>query len=181
MPPALDAYPRSGRDAPQKGAEQAGSLIYGQITRRSRQPRIKPGGRPEVPWYLLRPGTGPVGRPLLRHPPEEALSLKNTTSCAVKLHPDSHRGTSETPMASAKPHHPGYQSRTEDDLLAGLLISMWSLMTGRFLRQDVPPDQLSADELICFWDDSLAPASGRHAARPAALFEDLGLMFKSPR
>jgi hypothetical protein len=49
--------------------------------------------------------------------------------------------------------------QTEDDLLALLLIHTWTLTTGRVLRSDVPPAQLSEDELIAFWaDDYIAPA-----------------------
>ncbi len=46
----------------------------------------------------------------------------------------------------------------DDDLLALLLIKTWTLATGRVLRSDVPPWQLSEDELIAFWaDDHIAP------------------------
>jgi hypothetical protein len=41
----------------------------------------------------------------------------------------------------------------EDDLLAFLLIHTWTLTTGRILRSDVPPEQLSEYELIEFWSD----------------------------
>ena len=54
----------------------------------------------------------------------------------------------------------------DDDLLAGLLISMWALVSGRFLRRGVRPDQLSEEELITFWADDQTPALGRHAAPP---------------
>jgi len=40
---------------------------------------------------------------------------------------------------------------------------MWSLASGRRLRPGVRPDELSAEELIDFWADDLAPAAGRHA------------------
>jgi hypothetical protein len=39
----------------------------------------------------------------------------------------------------------------DDDLLANMLISMWALASGRFLRRGVRPDQLSKEELIEFW------------------------------
>lgn len=58
------------------------------------------------------------------------------------------------------PEEPG------DEFLAAVLIRMWALASGRILRRDVPPDQLSAEELIEFWADDLTPPSGRHA-RPA--------------
>jgi hypothetical protein len=56
-------------------------------------------------------------------------------------------------------------SGDDDDLLAKVLISMWALASGRFLRRGVRPDQLSEEELIEFWADDMTPASGRHAAQ----------------
>ncbi len=44
-------------------------------------------------------------------------------------------------------------AKAEDDLLAFLLIHTWTLITGRILRSDLPPDRLSEDELIEFWSD----------------------------
>jgi hypothetical protein len=40
-----------------------------------------------------------------------------------------------------------------DDLLATPLIRSWMVATGRTLRADVPPGELSAEELIDFWAD----------------------------
>ena len=45
----------------------------------------------------------------------------------------------------------------EDELLARLLITSWSLTTGRALRS-VPPQSLTEDELISFWADDHIPA-----------------------
>jgi hypothetical protein len=45
----------------------------------------------------------------------------------------------------------------EDELLARVLITSWSLATGRTLR-GVPPQSLTEDELICFWADDHIPA-----------------------
>jgi hypothetical protein len=42
---------------------------------------------------------------------------------------------------------------TYDDLLASLLIRSWIIATGRTLRTDVPPQELSVEELIEFWAD----------------------------
>ena len=48
---------------------------------------------------------------------------------------------------------------SNDELLGFLLISLWSLATGRQLRCDVPPAELTEQELIDFWaDDHLWPA-----------------------
>jgi hypothetical protein len=51
----------------------------------------------------------------------------------------------------------------DEEQLAGILIRMWSLASGRRLDPDVRPCELSADELISFWADDFAPLSGRHA------------------
>jgi hypothetical protein len=45
----------------------------------------------------------------------------------------------------------------EDALLARVLITSWSLTTGRTLR-GVPPQLLTEDELISFWADDHIPA-----------------------
>ena len=42
---------------------------------------------------------------------------------------------------------------TYDDLLASLLIRSCAIATGRTLRSDVPPQELSVEELIEFWAD----------------------------
>ncbi len=45
----------------------------------------------------------------------------------------------------------------EDELLARVLITSWSLATGRTLRAGVAPQSLTEDELISFWaDDQIA-------------------------
>jgi hypothetical protein len=45
----------------------------------------------------------------------------------------------------------------EDELLARVLITNWSLATGRILRTGVAPQSLTEDELISFWaDDQIA-------------------------
>ena len=43
----------------------------------------------------------------------------------------------------------------DDELLARVLITSWTLGTGRTLRPGVPLHSLSADELISFWADDL--------------------------
>jgi hypothetical protein len=48
----------------------------------------------------------------------------------------------------------------EDELLAQVLITSWSLATGRTLRPGVAPELLTEDELISFWaDDELTVPS----------------------
>ena len=48
--------------------------------------------------------------------------------------------------------------QSNDDVVAFLLISTWSLATGRWLRSDVSPGELTESELIEFWaDDHLWP------------------------
>jgi hypothetical protein len=63
--------------------------------------------------------------------------------------------------------------KSEDELLACLLISTWSVLTGRTLRAAAPAD-LTAEELIEFWADDFpenspkdSPADARFE-RPAA-------------
>jgi len=43
----------------------------------------------------------------------------------------------------------------DDELLARVLITNWTLATGRTLRTGVPLHALSAEELIGFWADDL--------------------------
>ncbi len=65
----------------------------------------------------------------------------------------------------------GACSQAEENLLAFLLIHTWTLTTGRILRSDVPPAQLSEDELIAFWaDDHIS-----HAAREPLLWPAAGM------
>jgi hypothetical protein len=48
----------------------------------------------------------------------------------------------------------------EDELLARVLMTSWSLATGRTLRAGVPPQSLTEEELISFWaDDQIGIAS----------------------
>jgi hypothetical protein len=45
----------------------------------------------------------------------------------------------------------------EDELLARVLVTSWTLVTGRTLRAGVPPHSHSEEELISFWaDDHIA-------------------------
>lgn len=64
--------------------------------------------------------------------------------------------------------YPRHGMHTDDDLLAAILIRMWSLASGRILRSDIRPDQLTEDELIRFWADDMDLARGRHAVRRGA-------------
>ena len=42
---------------------------------------------------------------------------------------------------------------SDDELIARLLIHTWTLATGKTLRGDVPPPELTEEELIDFWSD----------------------------
>jgi hypothetical protein len=42
---------------------------------------------------------------------------------------------------------------SDDELIARLLIHTWTLTTGKTLRGDVPPHELTEEELIEFWSD----------------------------
>jgi hypothetical protein len=68
------------------------------------------------------------------------------------------------PMAEETAPHGGSAALDPaDEQLARILVLMWSLASGRRLPSGVRPDELSAEELIDFWADDLAPATGRHA------------------
>jgi hypothetical protein len=43
----------------------------------------------------------------------------------------------------------------DDEILARVLVTSWTLVTGRTLRAGVSPRSHSADELISFWADDL--------------------------
>jgi hypothetical protein len=48
-----------------------------------------------------------------------------------------------------------------DDLLAAILVTNWTLTTGRTLPAGISPRSLSEEDLIRFWaDDRMASASG---------------------
>jgi hypothetical protein len=48
---------------------------------------------------------------------------------------------------------PAVRYAAEDELLARVLITSWSLTTGRTLRTGVSPQLLTEEELISFWAD----------------------------
>jgi hypothetical protein len=72
-------------------------------------------------------------------------------------------GTARPPSHPASGIPAGGPGDPGDEVLAAVLIRMWALASGRTLRSDVPPDQLSAEELIAFWADDMTPSAGRHA------------------
>lgn len=43
-----------------------------------------------------------------------------------------------------------------------MLLSMWALASGRFLRHGVRPGHLSPEELVEFWADDFTASVGRH-------------------
>ena len=45
---------------------------------------------------------------------------------------------------------------SDDELIARLLIHTWTLTTGKTLRGDVPPHELTEEELIDFWSDDVS-------------------------
>ncbi len=78
----------------------------------------------------------------------------------------SHRetdGTSSRPPSSAPGSGTSHHDPEGDEVLAAVLVRMWTLASGRTLPRDVPPDQLSVEELIAFWADDLTRPAGRHA------------------
>jgi hypothetical protein len=90
--------------------------------------------------------------------------------------------TGGTPRPPSDPASSGISAdgpgNPDDEVLATVLIRMWALASGRTLRSDVPPDQLSSEELIAFWADDMTQPAGRHArpggADPAGGTGDAG-------
>ena len=58
-----------------------------------------------------------------------------------------------------------YIPLSDDELVALLLIRTWTLITGKTLRRDVPPHELTEDELIDFWSDDHFDPSARTTGR----------------
>lgn len=86
-------------------------------------------------------------------------------SWSATAFPADSTGSSPAPLPRQDPglaQRPAQQA-ADDETLAAMYVRMWTLATGRTLQPGVKPDQLTADELIEFWDD-VAPVSGRHAA-----------------
>jgi hypothetical protein len=50
--------------------------------------------------------------------------------------------------------------RSDEELLAFLLISTWMVRTGRRLRAVPDPAELTREELIEFWADDVLPGQG---------------------
>jgi hypothetical protein len=63
---------------------------------------------------------------------------------------------------SERDHAMPFTPLSEDELLALLLIHTWTLTTGKTLRCDVPPQELTEEELIEFWSDDHLDPTARH-------------------
>jgi hypothetical protein len=63
---------------------------------------------------------------------------------------------------------PAIRHADEDELLARVLITSWTLTTGRTLRAGVAPQSLTEDELISFWADDQIETPGRPGAGGSA-------------
>lgn len=61
--------------------------------------------------------------------------------------------------AAGKPADAG-----DESLLAALYMRMWALASGRPLPRNVPPGELTEEELVSFWADDFGRAEGRHAS-----------------
>ena len=61
-----------------------------------------------------------------------------------------------------------YPPVSHDEFVARLLIDIWTLATGRTLRCDVPPHELTAEELIDFWSDDHLDAENGSLPRGGA-------------
>ena len=83
------------------------------------------------------------------------------------LRPFGARDSSAITQRDPRPEEPGIgEPGTEvadraDDLLAAILITNWTLATGRTLPVGISPRSLSEEDLISFWtDDRMASTSG---------------------
>ena len=77
--------------------------------------------------------------------------MQDTTVCGIRFGSDSGAKPRSITFSLAVQH------ANHDELLARVLITSWSLATGRTLRA-VPPQSLTEDELISFWADDHIPA-----------------------
>jgi hypothetical protein len=86
--------------------------------------------------------------------------MQDTTVYGIRRASDSDANTRRKFFSRAVPY------TSEDDLLARVLITSWSLATGRTLREGVAPHSLTEEELINFWaDDQLTNRVPAVAAR----------------
>ena len=83
------------------------------------------------------------------------------------LRPFGARDSSAITQRDPRPQEPGIgepgaeAADRADDLLAAILITNWTLATGRTLPVGISPRSLSEEDLISFWaDDRMASASG---------------------
>jgi hypothetical protein len=83
------------------------------------------------------------------------------------LRPFGARDSSAITQRDPRPEDPGIgepgtdAADRADDLLAAILITNWTLATGRTLPAGISPRSLSEEDLISFWaDDRIASASG---------------------
>lgn len=83
------------------------------------------------------------------------------------LRPFGARDSSAITQRDPRPKEPGIgepgtaAADRADDLLAAILITNWTLATGRTLPAGISPRSLSEEDLISFWaDDRMASASG---------------------
>jgi hypothetical protein len=60
---------------------------------------------------------------------------------------------SDQPDNPERDHTMPFTLLSDDELIARLLIDIWTLTTGKTLPCDVPPDELTEEELIDFWSD----------------------------
>ena len=78
------------------------------------------------------------------------------------LRPFGARDSSAITQRDPRPQEPGTEAADRaDDLLAAILITNWTLATGRTLPVGISPRSLSEEDLISFWaDNRMASASG---------------------
>ena len=81
--------------------------------------------------------------------------VRSALQPGLRLHSSGHlRRTSFCRLVThASDHTMPFTLLSDDELIAQLLIHTWTLTTGKTLRGDVPPHELTEAELIDFWSD----------------------------
>ena len=81
--------------------------------------------------------------------------MKNLAVPAARTVPTPFEPTllSRSQTTPERDHTMPFTLLSDDELIARLLIHTWTLTTGKTLRCDVPPHELTEEELIDFWSD----------------------------
>ena len=141
----VGAAPRPGPQRRRGHADTPGGRPGGRRASRLSSRRGRTAGPAPV-----RPGHGEARHP--RAPPDAAVAGRPVTRAAGDRSPR----TPEPRMLEGP--------RTDDEIIAHVLVRTWELATGRTLRSDVPPGELGEAELISFWADDQTAGPARQPA-----------------